>query len=563
MSQTLYRKYRPKVFAEMVGQEHILTTLQNQIKTDKVAHAYLFTGPRGVGKTTTARIFAALVNAGGQDELAQEILQGTDLDVIEIDAASHSGVDNVRENIIENARLTPNLRPYKIFIIDEVHMLSTSAFNALLKLIEEPPKHVMFILATTELHKVPATIISRCQRYDFRKFLPQQIVDRLKGLCVKEGVEVEDAVLNSLARHADGSLRDAESMLGQILAIGGTKITMEQVKMVMSTSQPKIAFDLLSLLADKNTGGALMLVNELTEKGNDLNQFCHDLLTVSREILLKKYNVNLAISESVQEVSDLSKRFSEIELLKIIELFAEKRLQIKSAIVPQLPLEMAIVEFANPLKSSLLPAGKTIEPSVRTAPAALVKPVGVRMPAPVQSQPKAQVQTQAEPQEPAAVVIKAEVPLMPLTPGSFSVEQIKSGWKSLLTALQKENPSLVLILKTAEPIKVDGDTVSIGCTYPFHTDRMNSVESRNIVELRIREIFNIQLRVNAVPLPSGYRSDFIESQKEADEVELVADASTGNNASLFVGQVESKNEIMSQDALIQNLVQAFGGRIIE
>src|SRR5690242_6333091 len=225
----LYRKYRPKTFADVAGQEHVKAVLKNEAAAGRAAHSYLFAGPRGVGKTSLARIFAKALNCVsrakdgdpcGVCEACQEIAEGRALDVIEIDAASHTGVDNVREEIVEHARFAPAKLAWKVFIIDEVHMLSTSAFNALLKTLEEPPDKVVFILATTELHKLPATVISRCQRFDFRRIDQAALTARLKGLAEKEGYAVDADVLETIARSSDGCLRDAESLLSQLLALG-------------------------------------------------------------------------------------------------------------------------------------------------------------------------------------------------------------------------------------------------------------------------------------------------------------------------------------------------------
>ena len=240
---TLYRKYRPQNFKEVVGQNHIKITLENEIKTGKTAHAYLFCGPRGVGKTTMARVIVKTINCLNRKdsdsdpcnecEICKDITAGRSLDIIEIDAASHTGVDNVRENIIANARAVPSRCKYKVFIIDEAHMLSISAFNALLKIIEEPPVYVMFILCTTEAHKIPVTIISRCQRFDFKRISVNDLVKKLNYIIKKEDIKVDKSVLEMIARQSGGHMRDAESLLGQIVAIGGKEITQEEADLVI------------------------------------------------------------------------------------------------------------------------------------------------------------------------------------------------------------------------------------------------------------------------------------------------------------------------------------------
>ncbi|MFH2018535.1 MAG: DNA polymerase III subunit gamma/tau [bacterium] len=293
---TLYRKYRPQTFENVIGQTHIIQTITNEISMGRVAQAYLFSGSRGVGKTTTARLLAKAMNCQNRKDgkfepceeclSCKEITGGRSIDVIEIDAASQTGVDNVRENIIENAQFKPTASKFKIFIIDEVHMLSNSSFNALLKTLEEPPAHAIFILATTELHKLPDTVISRCQRFNFKKIKFDDMLKRLEELAKSEGVKIDKDVLKRIINKSDGCLRDAESLLGQIFSLNIKKITTEDAQMILPTADAETVLNYVECLIQKNAGDAIRTVNHLGESGASLDQFAHDLFEILRLMII-------------------------------------------------------------------------------------------------------------------------------------------------------------------------------------------------------------------------------------------------------------------------------------
>ncbi|HIR71484.1 MAG TPA: DNA polymerase III subunit gamma/tau, partial [Candidatus Pullilachnospira gallistercoris] len=309
MSYTaLYRKFRPREFEDVKGQDHIVTTLKNQIRTDRIGHAYLFTGTRGTGKTTVAKIFARAVNCEhpvdgspcGECESCRRIAEGTSMNVIEIDAASNNGVSNIRD-IIEEVAYAPTEGKYKVYIIDEVHMLSIGAFNALLKTLEEPPAYVIFILATTEVHKIPITILSRCQRYDFHRISIDTIAARLRELMDQEQVDVEERALRYIAKAADGSMRDALSLLDQCIAFYlGQTLTYDNVLSVLGAVDTEVFGRLLNCLMAEDVNGCISLLEEMVVEGRDLGQFVTDFTWYLRNLLLVKAGEQM---EDVLEVS--------------------------------------------------------------------------------------------------------------------------------------------------------------------------------------------------------------------------------------------------------------------
>lgn len=309
MSYTaLYRKFRPDTFEDVKGQEHIVTTLKNQVKADRIGHAYLFCGTRGTGKTTIAKILAKTVNCEhpvdgspcNECETCRAISAGTSMNVIEIDAASNNGVDNIRE-IREEVAYRPTQGRYKVYIIDEVHMLSVGAFNALLKTLEEPPSYVIFILATTEAHKIPITILSRCQRYDFRRITVDTIAARLQELMTEEKVDVQDKAIRYIAKAADGSMRDALSLLDQCIAFYlGETLTYDKVLDVLGAVDTEVFSKLLRKVLEGNVTGAIQVLEELITRGRDLGQFVSDFVWYMRNLLLVK------TSENIEDVLDVS-----------------------------------------------------------------------------------------------------------------------------------------------------------------------------------------------------------------------------------------------------------------
>ncbi|RME48840.1 MAG: DNA polymerase III subunit gamma/tau, partial [Caldilineae bacterium] len=356
----LYRKWRSQTFEEVIGQQHVTQTLQNAIETNRVAHAYLFTGPRGTGKTSTARILAKAINCTGDApkpcnacDICRAITEGRLMDLIEIDAASNTSVDDVRD-LRDKVGFRPAQARIKFYIIDEVHMLSKSAFNALLKTLEEPPEHVIFVLATTEPEKIPATILSRCQRFDFRRIRVDDIVGRLRFIVEQEGLQAEDAALTYIARQASGSMRDAISLLDQLTAYGQETITLQLVHSVLGVADDAAVKTLIDHLLAGDVSGGLEHLNRIIGDGADPRQLTLKVLEYLRGMLLLKYEqdeqfLNLP-PEAIITMKEQAGRVTSRRLLKMIERLNEAAKDFKlgagEIIVPQLPLELAVVEAA-------------------------------------------------------------------------------------------------------------------------------------------------------------------------------------------------------------------------
>ena len=357
----LYRKFRPSVFEEVKGQDHVVSTLRNQIKADRVGHAYLFCGTRGTGKTSIAKLFAKAVNCEhpvdgspcGQCETCKHIGAVTSMNVIEIDAASNNGVDNIRD-IIDEVSYSPTEGRYKVYIIDEVHMLSTGAFNALLKTLEEPPSYVIFILATTEVHKIPITILSRCQRYDFKRISIETITDRLKELMEKEQIAVTDKALRYIARTADGSMRDALSILDQCIAFHyGEELTYDMALDVLGAVNTDIFSNLLRAVLEQNVLQCITLLEEVIMQGRELVSFVTDFTWYLRNLLLIQASDNMEevidmSSENLLRLKEEAKLCDRETITRYIRIFSELAGQIKFASQKRILIEVALIKLCRP-----------------------------------------------------------------------------------------------------------------------------------------------------------------------------------------------------------------------
>lgn len=362
MSYTaLYRKFRPATFAEVKGQDHIVTTLRNQLKAGRIGHAYLFTGTRGTGKTSVAKILARAVNCEnptedgpcGECKTCKAIAAGASMNVIEIDAASNNGVDNIRE-IVEEVSYSPAEGRYKVYIIDEVHMLSIGAFNALLKTLEEPPSYVIFILATTDVHKLPITILSRCQRYDFKRISIDTIADRMRELVDREQVQVEDKALRYIAKTADGSMRDALSLLDQCIAFHlGNELTYDMALDVLGAVDTGVFSNLLRYVLDRNVAGCITLLEEIVMQGRELTQFVTDFTWYLRNLMLVQVSENLedvidVSSDNLARLKEEAQAVSFDQLVRYIHIFSDLAGQIRYSAQKRVMVEIALIKLCKP-----------------------------------------------------------------------------------------------------------------------------------------------------------------------------------------------------------------------
>ena len=358
--QVIARKYRPQTFSDLTGQEHITRTLTRALDQQRLHHAYLFAGVRGTGKTTSARILAKGLNCHKgitsqpclQCPSCLEIATGNSLDVLEIDAASNTGVDNVRDVIINNIAMAPARDRYKVFVIDEVHMLSTSAFNALLKTLEEPPSHVVFIMATTELHKLPDTILSRCQQFEFRQIPTEKIFRRLREIADSEGIKIGNDALREIARAGAGSLRDAQSAFDQVIAFSGSEITEDDITASLGMVSTATLGKFVEAIANQDTAGTINLVEEIFSRGYDLRNFTRELMAYVRHLLVVKSGVTsgelLGVADiEISKLAVLAAKFSEEDLVRCFHLLAETEKEVKDSPHPRFQLEIGLVKLAH------------------------------------------------------------------------------------------------------------------------------------------------------------------------------------------------------------------------
>ncbi len=557
-------KYRPQTFDEIVGQEHVCETLKNAIASGKVAHAYLFSGPRGIGKTTTARILAKALNCkeGPTSQPCNkctscvEIARGSSIDVLEIDGASNRGIDEIRA-LRENVKFAPVSSRYKVYIIDEAHQITHDAFNALLKTLEEPPRHIIFMLATTQPERIPATILSRCQRFSFKLIPQKKIFDRLNYIVGKEKLKIDKEALNLIAYRGEGSLRDAQSLLDQVISYaGGKKISLEETNFILGVLPFERLVEFSDLIAEHKAREILSLIDEITESGYNLHQFIKDLRQHFRNMLLMKVAGEdtkiLELPDKHREILLRGKeQFTEENLVRIIDLLSKTYESMKWSEQPRLVIEVEMFRLCQPY----IPIGEIIERIGK-----LEKSLTIE-----EREKTPPEEKYVSPAEKASPKIKEKE--KPYAAGVSRIEEITERWEEVLESVRKQDTPLHACLVESTPDRLEGNLLYLVFprSHSFHKDRV--AKKSNIVEGALQEVLGKEIKIRCI---TG-ETDTTSRAKENTEEEMEA------NSEEFLTEPEPEQELEAPpqgpafnsgekkgvDPVVEKVLKMFEGEIVK
>ena len=567
------RKYRPQSFEEVVGQSHVTVTLVNAIKAKRISHAYLFAGPKGTGKTTVARILAKALNCKdgptpqpcGQCDSCNEIAMGRSLDVVEIDGASNNSVDDVRA-LRENIRYVPSKGEYKIYIIDEVHMLSDSAFNALLKTLEEPPAHAIFIFATTEPHKVPQTVLSRCQRFDFRRIPTTDLVKTIQTIAGKEKLEIDQDASYILARRADGSLRDILSLLDQVIAFGGendgspsqSRVTKELVAQTLGLVDQEKLFEITDAISQKNAPKGLSILNQLIDSGVDIPEFVNSLLQHFRDLLVSKVGQDSKIlfdlsDTYIDKYKEKAKDFSETDILRMIKTVADLNLTLKRATDPRIFLELALMKLLKMESAVNLEDVLNKLDQLQTSQREELN--------------RNNSSADSESRSTSSESLTADDSVRSRKESEkekISLSNLKDRWNEVLEKIKKTKLSLWSLIKEGEIISFEDDTITVEFQNGrnFHKKQAEKKENLTLIQKVLEKIygqsFKLKFELNPEKMvPSGDQNNSTRSAvgRSLPAKDWQAGASGGKDQL-------NLSEAAKKDPLIKNIMDTFEGELI-